>query len=156
MRYNEFKEKIEDWGQKHGYVTEVTVHDFHTYVEIEIDEESHYIASISDIYMFELDTGWKSARKIKNHARGELFDILVEYARTPVEERKKEKYYLRLSIFGYDDEQNYLNLERDTGKYLFGSKKDIEGYQTQFSQKEIDEMKKKYNLDSFEIVEVEE
>ena len=54
------------------------------------------------------------------------------------------------------DNENYLNLERDTGKYLFGSKKNIERYQTQFTQKEIDEMKKRFNLDSFEHVEVKE
>lgn len=62
---------------------------------------------------------------------------------------------MRLLIFGYDDEQNYLNLERDTGKYLFGSKENIEGYQTQFTQKEIEKLREEYNLDSFEIVEVE-
>ena len=80
----------------------------------------------------------------------------IEYGRTPIEERKEEKkYYLRLSIFSYN-EWNYLKLERVTEKYLFGSEEEIEGYQTQFTQKEIEELKEKYNLDSFEIVEVEE
>lgn len=156
MRYKEFAKKIEDWGRKYGYVTEVTIDDWHTYVNIELDE-FYVIACISNIYIFGLETRWNYFSKIKNHARGELFNILVELAKTPPEEREEEKkYYLRLSIFGYDDEQNYLNLERDTGEYLFGSKKDIAYYQTQFTQKEIDEMKKNYNLDSFEIEDVEE
>ena len=104
-----------------------------------------------------IDMNYANFMFLDDDLKWELFNLAVEYARTPIDERKEEKkYYLRLSIFGYDDEQSYLNLERDTGKYLFGSKKNTERYQTQFTQKEIDEMKKRFNLDSFEIVEVEE
>ena len=121
-----------------------------------IRDEYKTFARVGEDGRFLVDSFYSDFKKLDIATQEALFDLVVEYARTPIEERKEEKkYYLRLPIFVYDNE-NYLNLERDTGKYLFGSKKNIERYQTQFTQKEIDEMKKRFNLDSFEHVEVKE
>ena len=98
MRYKEFKEKIEDWGQKHDYATKVIFGDFHTNVKVGIDEASFVAAHISNIYTFALETWWNYSTKIKKHARAELFDILVEFAKTPIEDREDKKDNLDLII----------------------------------------------------------
>jgi len=84
----------------------------------------------------------------------------IEYARTPVEEREEEKkYYL---------EHRWLNRKGTTGAFLnytefdndyyTDSDEEVGGCQTQFTKKEIDEIKEKFNTDlkDFEIIEVEE
>ena len=154
MRTNEFIKRVKELG--FSVKEKQFIYTNETWLIIYEGEHTKCIG-VEKNTRYRIDTNYGNfILFLDDDLKWELFNLAVEYARTPIEQRKEEKkYYLRLPIFGYDDEQNYLNLERDTGKYLFGSKKNIDGYQTQFSQKEIDEMKKKYNLDSFEVVEVQ-
>ena len=153
MKTNEFIKKVNELG--FNVIEKQFIYANETWLIVREAEHATIMGVEKNTrYMIAIDHG--RFEYLDDDTKEELFNIAVEYAKTPIEEKKEEKkYYLRLPIFGYDDEQNYLNLERDTGKYLFGSKKNIDGYQTQFSQKEIDEMKKKYNLDSFEVAEVQ-
>lgn len=151
MKTNEFIKKVKELGFNVEdcvdlYSNEKIIRGIRYEYKIfaRVGEDRRFSFNVFYSYFEELDIATQEA----------LFDLVVEYARTPIEEREEKKYYLRLPIFGYDDEHSYLNLECNTGKYLFGSKTNIERYQTQFTQKEIDEMKKRFNLDSFEIVEV--
>lgn len=82
----------------------------------------------------------------------ELFDLMVEYAETPVEERKEpEKYYLRAEGYG-DEHGNYLNMRG--GKVFFSDSPQTDRYQTQFTEYEIAQMPKW--CQALEQVEVEE
>ena len=154
MRYKEFKEEIEDWGRKHRYATEVTIEDSHTFVKVGVHEASYIVAHISTRYTFVLGTNWDYVMKIEECARGELFDILVELARTPIEERKEEKkYYVKLPWLG--EYSQYLNFNKPTGMYFTAMKHEYLNCQTKFTMEEIEKLKEKYNLDSFEVVEVE-
>ena len=61
-------------------------------------------------------------------------ELMFEYAKTPLEEREEEKkYYLRIPFDDY-----CLNFYR--GSYMFAGKIQEAGYQTEFTQKEIDAM----------------
>lgn len=89
----------------------------------------------------------------------ELFDICVEYARTPLSERKEEKkYYLRLKDAFYASAYRYLNFDIDERAYVLHNNLEHKYYKMKFTQKEIDDIKKQYNtdLEEFEQIKVEE
>lgn len=86
----------------------------------------------------------------------------VELAETPTGERiPEEKFYLKhrwMKYAGNKDVEKYYNLHIETNLPYLGSKNQDGENQTQFTQKEINEIKEKYNTDlkDFEIIEVEE
>lgn len=94
------------------------------------------------------------------HCRSEDFEVIkaaVELAETPPEEREDEKkYYLRHKLL-YGGSVNYLNFDNSTKWWKLNNKSQNDYTQTQFTQEEIDGIKKGYEVDlkDFEIVEVE-
>lgn len=122
MRHKEFKEKAGAWGRKYGYAIRVIFDDFHTHVEVGVDEASYVAAHISNIFEFALETKWDYYTKITNHARSELFDILVEFAKTPLEDRKDEKRFIipLPELVTTDGKQQYLT----TNGSFFASRRD--------------------------------
>ena len=87
MKYNEFKEEIENWGRKHDYVTEVRIGEFETALRVEFN------SNIVNTDRFVLETDFAYFTRIIVCARGELFNILVELAKTPPKDRRDEKKY---------------------------------------------------------------
>lgn len=92
----------------------------------------------------------------------DLFNLCTEYAQTPLEEREEEeKFYLkkikRFYDRYYDETSKFLNVWKDRDYYHLGTIDQTCKFKTQFTQKEIDEIKKKYNtdLEEFEQIEVE-
>lgn len=88
-----------------------------------------------------------------------LFDLCVDYVKTPIEEREEEKkYYLRLKDDFYKITSAYLTRDIRNGDYFSFGKHELKDTQNKFTQKEIDEIKKKFNtdLEEFRQVEVEE
>lgn len=122
MRYKEFKEKVEAWGQKYNYETDFKFDDFSTYVEVKFFGDFMSVASVDNLYIFMLGTNWKCFTKIETQARAELFDILVEFAKTPPAERKDEKRFIipLPGLVTTDGEQRYLS-EKIT---FFASRRD--------------------------------
>lgn len=110
MKYKEFEEQVEVWGRKHGYATRVIFEDFNTYIEVGTGNDAFIVAHVSNIYMFTLETRWNYSTKITNHARGELFDILVDLAKTPPGDRKDEKRFIipLPELVTTDGKQQYL------------------------------------------------
>lgn len=96
----------------------------------------------------------------------ELFDLIVEYAKTPIDEREEEDkyFYEHRFIKTRGGNPTYLAIrQRPNYKYpiLQGSYKDIFEYKVEFTDKEMEETKKQYGifLDDFvkkEIIEVSE
>ena len=157
MRYKEFEDKIEDWGEKYGYETEVVFGGFYTNVEVGTDEAYYVAAHISNIFMFDLETRWDYSTKIKNHARGELFDILIEFAKTPLEDRRDEevkKYKFKHKYLGGSG-NNYLIYDAIITCWYIGGGITTPDFKVKFT---IEELKEKFNsnLDDWEIIEVEE
>ena len=110
MTYKEFEEQVEVWGRKHGYATRVIFEDFNTYIEVGTGNDAFIVAHVSNIYMFTLETRWNYSTKIRIQARGELFDILVDLAKTPPGDRKDEKRFIipLPGLVTTDGKQQYL------------------------------------------------
>ena len=61
--------------------------------------------------------------------------LIFEYANTPLEEREKEKKYMLRVPF-----VRYIYLNSFKNEYLFAGRVQENGYQTRFTQSEIDAM----------------
>lgn len=92
-----------------------------------------------------------------------LLDLLVEYAKTPLDEREEEKKCFYRHKWAKTKNGNWLYMalrERPNISYLTlqGSNEDVFEYKVRFTLKEIEEIKEKYNTDlsDFEEKEVEE
>lgn len=116
-----------------------------------------YAAQVWKDKRFKLDMCSGNIDDLQDEVKGELFDLLVEYARTPLDEREEEKkFYLKHKWMAYENENN-LTLCFPTGKYYLSHSTENNGYKTTFTLKEIEEIKEKFNTDlaDFELVEVE-
>ena len=86
----------------------------------------------------------------------------IKLAETPTGERiPEEKFYLQhrwMKFQGNKDTEKYYRLNIATGIPCLGSKFQDEDDQTEFTKKEIEEIKKKYktSLEDYELVEVED
>lgn len=89
----------------------------------------------------------------------ELFDLIIKYAKTPVEDRKEEKkFYLRHMYFKNWNDRHYFTFDYIHKCAYVRSKLSTCKAMQQFTEKEIEEIKEKFNTDlsDFELVEVEE
>lgn len=89
-----------------------------------------------------------------------LVDLIVEYAKTPVEDREEEKkFYLRHRYFRIaGGGSGFFTIENASGLSFLKYKTNLDHYSQKFTEKEIEELKEKLNtnLDGFEMVEVED
>lgn len=124
MKTSEFIKKVDELGYK--MIDEVD--------DMVIYHDDKIMGSVNNNKVNKLDTSWYE------DISTELLDLCVEYAKTPIEERKEEKkYYLRLPIKG-DPNISYLNYDEIIGGYSFNSNVETPIFKTQFTQKEIDEL----------------
>lgn len=88
----------------------------------------------------------------------ELFDLIVEYAKTPVEDREKEKEFYLKHKWIKGCAIMYLYRNELNGYCYLGENKCRPHRQRMFTLEEIKELKEKFNTDlsDFEMVEVEE
>lgn len=87
----------------------------------------------------------------------ELFDLCVEYAKTPIEERE-EKFYLQKIKSFYevtkDEAYMFLKLCIDDDIFFLGSIRQDYNCKTQFTQKEIDRIKEEQHTDLSEFKQI--
>lgn len=91
--------------------------------------------------------------------KNDLLKICVEYAQTPLTEREEEKkYYLVKKHKAFYEYSKYLNRQLGNNTYCLNTEYNSAIWQTQFTQKEIDEIKEKFNtdLEEFKQIPVEE
>ena len=91
---------------------------------------------------------------------GVLFALIFQYVITPIKDREEEKKFLIKHKYLVSKAICPVNLARNKGKNVYrviNCKADNLVYQVQFTEKEIEEIKEKFNTDlsDFEIVEVE-
>lgn len=88
-----------------------------------------------------------------------LFDIIVEYARTPIEDREEEKRFCleHKNQRSVDGSALYFTIYISHNFLLVKSQVISENLKQKFTLKEIKEIKEKYDIDlaDFELVEVE-
>lgn len=71
----------------------------------------------------------------------ELFDKIVEYVETPLEEREEETKYYRLMLpDGFSRQFRFLNYDINREHYVFSSSLELGNNRIKFTQKEIDGM----------------
>ncbi len=118
------------------------------------------VAIVDTEVRFSADLDYRGFDDLKHERKEKLFNLIVEYARTPIEEREEpKKYYLKHKwLTNNGGSYNCLNFYVDENKYLIESGTTMCGYKTQFTQAEIDNIKEKFNtdLEDFELIEVEE
>lgn len=151
MRTKEFIKRVEELG---------------FYAEERGDEvylyryNSNCLAKISKKFKYTINTFYREFIDLNEENRSPLFDLIDEYISTPVNEREEpKKYYLRHRWMGHE-KLKYLELDTQNDEWYLGHKYDtiFVTAKNEFTLKEIEEIKEKYNTDlsDFEIVEVEE
>lgn len=150
MKTKEFIRKAEGLGLKFVQCTSST----------EIYYESYQVAYIRKSQRFYAGTTCWFRDYLPEELQEKTFNLLVEYARTPIEEREEpKKYYLKHKwLTNNGGSYNCLNFYADENQYLIESGTTMCGFKTKFTLEEIEELKKKLNTDlkDFEIVEVQE
>lgn len=148
MKTKEFIEKVE----KLGHNIEID------WLTIYIKCDGCILARVDKARAYTIDT--KAAFEVKNAE--ELFDLCVKYAKTPIEDREeKKKYYLYLKNKNrefYESIYSYLTLRKQDNTFSLDVGVETAGLTAQFTQKEIDEIKEKFNtdLEEFKQIEVKE
>lgn len=114
----------------------------------QISKEDEYLMNIN----------YPELKKISRGDRKFFIDICYEYTSTPIKEREEEKKYYLKHKWLIDGERRYLNLYVYKNEYEINSDANLAEFKTQFTQAEIDDIKRKFNtkLEDFELIEVDE
>lgn len=151
MKTKEFTKKVEELGfeaLERQYLIEISSEVYGIVATVGLDK----VLSVYTTWV-----GWDLLPKIQ---KVKLFDLLLQYARTPVEKREEEKkYYLRHRWLGRCDEDVYLSFAPFPKLFfLHSTHEDVEGVRTNFSLEAIEHIKEDYDTDlgDYEMVEVEE
>jgi hypothetical protein len=124
---------------------------------IEIYHEGHQVAYVLSNQRFYIRMAYKFC-DLPKELQEKLFILLIEYARTPLDKRREtQKFYLKFKL-RTNQSGNFLNRNTTFDFFELNSKYNSNKFQTQFTQKEIDEMKEKFGvtLSDFEQIPVEE
>lgn len=124
-----------------------------------IADERDVVAVVERNEMYKINTDENvTFNKVAANKRKKLFDLLFDYASTPLKDREEEqRFYLKTKIKA-GDFRRYLNFSKRYNRIEIGSIDNTGEYQTQFTQKEIDDIKKRFGLtlSDFEQIPVEE
>lgn len=83
MKTKEFIQKVKSLGFDVEY-------DYHSYEEnLEVVLFNSLIVNVSNDCEYEFDTNYPDFRKLSKKRKKDLFELLVEYSSTPIEERDK-------------------------------------------------------------------
>lgn len=154
MTYKEFKVRISEIANKYNLNLEVKEDMKNIYVKV----DDAICAQANKIMPCFMNTDVGGLYCLGEEARLEILEALYELSRTPLDERRKDmKYYLkhRFLIDEYGDA--FLTHTMSDDAWFLSDEGHFGKYQTQFTQKEIEEIKEKYNTDlkDFEIIEVD-
>ena len=148
MKTKEFIKRVEELGFKVN----------RTVTQIDIIAHSFTIARVYTNRMYAMNAF--TFINIEWRNQDKLFDLIVEYVKTPIEDREEEKkLYLRHRYFRFDNgSSKYLGMDLLKYKPDLYSKITYRWVKNQFTKKEIDEIKEKFNTDlaDFEMIEVED
>lgn len=154
MRTKEFIKRVEELGY--------LVNEGHVDWQISrLDKgQDLLVAIVNKNNLSRISTDFGGWWNIEDEDKSKLLDLIVEFAKTPVEDREEEKrYYLRHKWVN-SKTNNYLHFSEENNFYNLSVYKSFDAWKTQlqFTEKEIEEIKKKFDTDlkDFELVEVKE
>lgn len=148
MKTKEFIKRVEELG----YDIEIN------WPTIYIKCDGCILARVDKASPYTINT--KATFEVKNAEK--LFDLCTKYARTPIEDREeKKKYHLYLKEKNrefYGNIYRYLTFNTYTNTFSIDVGVETAHLTAQFTQKEIDEIKEKFNtdLEEFKQIEVKE
>ena len=109
------------------------------------------LAHVSKKEVGVLVTDFPNFYRLEHDTKLQLLDLLIEYAKTPIEDREEdEKYYYRLKGFG---EEGYLN--REVADIYLSDSSQIIDCQTQFTDKEFEALPDDVKSHNWEKIKVE-
>lgn len=149
MKTKEFIKRVEELGYLfHNYKNAVVIYGMN----------QKYAAQVWKDKRYKLDMCSENIDDLQEKVKGELFDLLVEYARTPLDEREEEKKFYLKHRWLRSRSKNMIVNKDCLDEYFLSDEFQSDDYQTQFTEKEIDEIKEKFNTDlkDFKKTEVEE
>ena len=124
------------------------------------DIDGEVIASINKLITFQICTDFNAWDELCDDLKKRPFDIISKYTSTPIDEREEyKKFYLEHRYFRFDNgSRKYLGMDLVKDKPDLYSKITYRWVKNQFTKKEIDEIKEKFNTDlaDFEMIEVED
>ena len=141
MRYSKFKREVEK--------LDLEVMSNQRYIDVAIDKT--VFLEISKENQYTMNADFWGFQFLASEIKRELFRLATELASTPLDEREDEKRY-RLKLPFAMKYDSYLNLCSDG--FFVSSKDNSNDCKTIFTESEIEELKRKYNLDSFVLGEV--
>ena len=162
MKTKEFIEKVEKMGfdiayYKNPYSNEKSIFDYDL-ITIYLDDQDLVKIWTSCQYAISTISDGHSCY-ITGYDVKELYKLCFEYANTPVMDREEEKkFYLKHRFLVEVGDCNYLNSDHSLREFYLNDKSQSEKIQTQFTLKEIEEIKEKLDTDlsDFELVEVKD
>ena len=149
MKTKELIKRVEELGYLfHNYKNAVVIYGMN----------QKYAAQVWKDKRFKLDMCSENIDDLQDEVKGELFDLFVEYARTPLDEREEEKKFYLKHRWLRSRSKNMIVNKDCLDEYFLSDEFQSDDYQTQFTEKEIDEIKEKFNTDlkDFKKTEVEE
>lgn len=124
-----------------------------------IADERDVVAVAERNEMYKINTDDNVAfNKVATNKRKKLFDLLVDYASTPLEEREEqERFFLKFKI-EIGGKYKYLNYYKEEDVLTLDNSLETSGVQTRFTDKELEELKEKFGvtLSDFEKIPVED
>lgn len=147
MKTSEFIKEVEELG----FDTEV-------FLKTGINVRTEYgkgVLTIGSQSVYKINCFYDAYDNLSSRTREKLFNLAVEYASTPLSERKEEKKYW-IKIKKITEGESYLNKHVELNELFFSDKKERYGYKTQFTKKEIEEhgLHKFADNELFELIEV--
>lgn len=152
MKTKEFVKRVKELGY------EVSVYE----VVCLIFNNGVQVATISNLESMEMSNFFCEYDKLSDEDKEKLFNLMVEYASTPIEDRVEEKkFYLKhrflTSLLG-DMKYSFINYNAKYNEIFLSNKESLGDTKTQFTLKEIEEIKERFDTDlaDFEMVEVKD
>ena len=108
--------------------------------------------------LFSINTSYAAFDNLSEELQEKLYNLIDEYARTPIDEREEqERFFLKFKI-ETDDDCNFLNYDKNDDEPTLDNRLETSSFQTRFTQKEIDKIKEKFGLtlSDFEQIPVDE
>lgn len=152
MKTNEFIKAVENLG----YLVDDGYGNWQIW-----NEKSPIIATVSKIDLFRFSTDFGGWWDIPNEEKSKLLDIIVEFAKTPIEDRKEEKKFLIQHKYLVSKSFYPVCMVWHKLKDVYrpiNCKVDNHIYKAQFTLNEVEDIKIKLKTDlaDFELIEVKE
>jgi hypothetical protein len=140
-RYLTTKEFIREVNDL-GFDTEIGINGW-----IWIADERDVVAVAERNEMYKINTDENvTFNKVATNKRKKLFDLLVDYASTPLDERVKEqRFFLKFKI-EIDDDCRYLNYYKEEDELTLDNSLETSSFQTLFTDKELEKLKEKFEV----------